>query len=522
MTSNKDAGWLHHLYRHLIMYWLVLIVPMLAGGLYLHKTYLEKKSQTLLAQDARRISQLTDDFIEDVMQEVYAMPAFKTTLPECHKLIPLLDKISNHSPKISGMLVADTQSRQRCSNIPYYDNLFHAKSDARSISGPWSIPGFNQPVFEISQTMGRYQLGLLVLASLIEHEVSSPKTVADAISLYHAPDHKSLVSINKGMQEQVPAHVMTAADSLNSITDVVVSVGQTQMMYQLWINQLIMLSVLLTLAIGMFFLIKRTLAFHYSLRNAIKQAIKHQRFYPVYQPIYDQMHQRYCGAEVLLRWNDFNDDIVMPDHFIDEAEQSGLIVPITLQIIDKALKETQPLYAENPHFHLSFNLSALHFTHHDFFSRFFELVNKHAIPPKQVVLEITERELLDKNNQVFISTMRKLIDLGYSLAIDDYGTGHASISYIQNFPFNYLKIDQIFVQAIGTKAINESLIDTIISMAKNLNLAIIAEGVETPEQVAYLIRNNVPFLQGWYFSKAVNGQTLKQILGEDDHDEGIP
>lgn len=114
--------------------------------------------------------------------------------------------------------------------------------------------------------------------------------------------------------------------------------------------------------------------------------------------------------------------------------------------------------------------------------------------------------------------MLELRNTGYSLAVDDFGTGHASISYLQHFPFNYLKIDKLFIQAIGTKAITESLNATIIHMAKDLKLHIIAEGVETAEQVEYLKKNEVYILQGWYFSKALSIEQLVDLL-QGEHDE---
>ena len=117
--------------------------------------------------------------------------------------------------------------------------------------------------------------------------------------------------------------------------------------------------------------------------------------------------------------------------------------------------------------------------------------------------------------------MQELRQAGFSLAVDDYGTGHASISYLHNFPFNYLKIDKLFIQAIGTKAITESLNDVIISMAKRLDLVIIAEGVETEEQVNYLSENGVRFLQGWYFSKALPIEILTSLLQGEENESPL-
>jgi len=256
---------------------------------------------------------------------------------------------------------------------------------------------------------------------------------------------------------------------------------------------------------------------HYSLNGILKYALKNKEFYPEYQPLFDKSFGRFTGAEVLLRWKDHQGKIVMPDFFVVDAETSGLIVPITLQIIEIAFKETKDILTQDREFHLGFNLSALHFIHPDFFPAFNALVTRYSIFPQQIILEITERDILDKNEKIFNTKMVELRKAGFSLAVDDYGTGHASISYLQNFPFNYLKIDKLFVQAIGTKAITESLNDAIIAMAKGLNLIIIAEGVETKQQVDYLLENGVRFLQGWYFSKSLPIEQLISLLqGERD------
>lgn len=251
---------------------------------------------------------------------------------------------------------------------------------------------------------------------------------------------------------------------------------------------------------------------HDSLQWSIKRAIKNKLFYPVYQPLYNVKNKNYSGAEVLLRWRKNKEKIIMPDSFIQEAEETGLILPITLQISEIAFKETKSILKNDPQFHLSFNICALHFTDEKFFNHFYQLLENYSISPKQIVLEITERDLLDETNEIYIKKMLELREKGFSLAVDDYGTGHSSISYLQYFPFNYLKIDKLFIHAIGTKAITESLNDAIIDLAKKINLIIIAEGVETKEQVNYLLKNGIQLLQGWYFSKALSIDQLKKLL----------
>lgn len=281
---------------------------------------------------------------------------------------------------------------------------------------------------------------------------------------------------------------------------------------QPWYNQILLGIDILVISSCLYCLVKNFLQKHHSLQWSIRKAIKREQFYPVYQPVFNEKLTNYSGAEVLLRWRSNHNKIIMPDLFIEEAETTGLIIPITLQIIKIAFKETKSILKADPQFHLSFNICALHFTDPVFFDKFYGLLVDYSINPNQILLEITERDLLDENNEVYIKKMQELREKGFSLAIDDYGTGHASINYLQYFPFNYLKIDKLFIHAIGTKAITESLNDAIIDLAKKINLIIIAEGVETKEQINYLLKNGIQLLQGWYFSKALPIDQLKNLL----------
>ncbi len=215
----------------------------------------------------------------------------------------------------------------------------------------------------------------------------------------------------------------------------------------------------------------------------------------------------------MLRWYS-NTSEILPDVFIEEAEKSGLIVPITLQLIEKSFQECHEFLKTHSYFHLAFNLSANHFQKEAFFTQFYHLCNKYQIPAQQVLIELTERELLDQNDSRLVTRMNELRARGHSLAIDDFGTGHASIKYLQHFPFNYLKIDKLFVHSIGTGAVTETLSQAIIQMANVLKLTIIAEGVETIEQFNFLRHYQINLMQGWYFARAMSHEQLFQLIEE--------
>jgi sensor c-di-GMP phosphodiesterase-like protein len=280
-------------------------------------------------------------------------------------------------------------------------------------------------------------------------------------------------------------------------------------------HELPLILVILLLSLLLYLRFRSILNNRFSLHYSLTQALKLNHFQPAYQPIRDILLNRFCGAEVLIRWQTTTNEIIMPDVFIADAEESGLIVPITLQLIEKTFEQTKDLLKQNPDFHLAFNISAKNFTDNDFFNNFYDLCKDYEISAKQVMIEFTERQLIDQNDVKLINKMNDLRLRGYSLAIDDFGTGHASIKYLQHFPFDYLKIDKIFIQAIGTGAITETLNQSIIHMAKSLQLNIIAEGVETAEQVEFLTDSKVNFAQGWYFAKAMSYEQLSKIINNE-------
>lgn len=515
------------IYKHFAFFWMLVTLGLLLSALYINWQMSLDKFSRDISVVSDKLSNNVDRFIEDIFQAVYTLPVYEKNLVTCNEgLYPHLERISLNYPGIAGLTIS-SKSKLLCSTLENTDGLTFVDNTARTISGPFNLPVFEQPLYLIQQKIGDYNIGILILSSTIKNILLTSDPRSDTVILYNSSEKKSILRIDRSSDRSswlfnpdleslsITSHkTITGLSKLYSVDGamVVVFENPAAIYYDLMYREFVVGLIILIVSAMLYFLVQNLINKRYSLLGAIKLAIKNNEFYPAYQPLFDKKIGAYSGVEVLLRWQDNQDKIIMPDFFIEEAENTGLIIPITLQIIETAFKETKKIISAHPDFHLAFNITALHFTDPQFFTKFNLLKERYNISPHQIIFEITERDLLDKNNDTFIDKMRELRQRGFSLAVDDYGTGHASISYLHSFPFNYLKIDKIFIQAIGTKAITESLNDAIISMAKRLNLIIIAEGVETEEQVKYLSENEVRFLQGWYFSKAISIEKLTELL----------
>ncbi|WP_033138112.1 EAL domain-containing protein [Aeromonas finlandensis] len=243
----------------------------------------------------------------------------------------------------------------------------------------------------------------------------------------------------------------------------------------------------------------------------LRRALKANEFIPYLQPLFASDDHRMIGVEVLMRWRHATEGLIRPDLFIPQAEESGLIVPMTDHIIRgvaRRLSRIESLLPDN--FHIGFNICAAHC--HDFsLLEECRLFLAQFTPGKVVlVLELTERELLVANTQT-LSLFRQLNDMGVKLAIDDFGTGHSSLVYLQQFHVDYLKIDKSFVTRIGTESLSEHIVDNVIDLATRLGLALVAEGVETESQAAYLRSKGVDYLQGYLFARPMS---LRQFCDE--------
>jgi diguanylate cyclase (GGDEF)-like protein/PAS domain S-box-containing protein len=252
---------------------------------------------------------------------------------------------------------------------------------------------------------------------------------------------------------------------------------------------------------------QRILSIEHDLRNALTS----KQLSLVYQPQVDGKDGRISAIEALLRWEHPTRGTIPPDEFIPHAEETGAIIPIGRWVLLEACKAAQQLQDEGlPPLKVCVNLSARQFDDPDLIEHIEEAIYKSGLASEWLELEITESMLM-RDMQHAIETLKKIKMMGISLAIDDFGTGYSSLSHLKKMPVDLLKVDRSFLQDIPADKDNIAITSTIIAMAKQLGLSVVAEGVETKEQMLFLQGIDCRMMQGFLFSRPISFETFKTL-----------
>ena len=249
---------------------------------------------------------------------------------------------------------------------------------------------------------------------------------------------------------------------------------------------------------------------HHQLVSDLHKSLETMDFYIQYQPQMSGAKADFIGLEALIRWNSDKEKIYSTSDFIRAAEESGLIIPISYWVIEQVIIQLQKwseTYKQLPF--VTINISVLQLHDDDIVKYLNYLLRKYKIPPSLIELEITESVLVDKVRET-VNTLEKLRDLGIRLAIDDFGTGYSSLSYLKKLPFDKLKIDYSFVKDIVENSEARTIVRTIIGMAEDLSLEVIAEGVETKEQHHMLLEMGCDKFQGYYFDRPLLADYIEE------------
>ena len=250
-----------------------------------------------------------------------------------------------------------------------------------------------------------------------------------------------------------------------------------------------------------------------AIENEMRHALEKKEFEVFYQPQVAVESQRVRGMEALVRWNHPTRGIVSPTDFIPIAEECGLITPISEWVMDEACRQAQLWRSDVlPKISRAINLSARQIEHPQFVEKFMHCLRQHVPDGHGIEIEITESTLM-RDIDGAISKLRKLADMGVEISIDDFGTGYSSLSYLKKLPINTIKIDRSFIHDLTGHMNNGStIVAGIAAMAKGLNLKVVAEGVETQEQLDYLKSLGCDIYQGFFYSRAVNAEAATEIL----------
>jgi diguanylate cyclase (GGDEF)-like protein/PAS domain S-box-containing protein len=239
------------------------------------------------------------------------------------------------------------------------------------------------------------------------------------------------------------------------------------------------------------------------IEESLRRALEHDEFALHYQPKVDLKTGEICGAEALLRWTHPVRGAIAPSEFIPVAEDSGLIVPIGNWVLRQACRQARAWRdAAVPLPTMAVNISAMEFRNENFLEGVFLILDETGLDPRSLELELTESVLM-KHVDTTETILNALKAAGVQLAIDDFGTGYSSLSYLRKFPIDTLKIDQSFIRQITTAPDQTTIVTAVISMGRSLNLRVVAEGLETREELAFLQAHHCDQAQGYYFSRPV-------------------
>lgn len=255
-----------------------------------------------------------------------------------------------------------------------------------------------------------------------------------------------------------------------------------------------------------------------SMDHALRKAIEQEEFELFYQPKIDLEKQRIVSVEALIRWRSANGQIVPPDEFIPLAEENGLIVPMGRWVINEAFRQLSAWQQSGmKDLSMAINVSPAQFFDTRFVDGVEEAARMHGTDLGQVVFEMTETTLFG-DDEGLLQKLEAIKALGAQIAIDDFGTGYSSFNYLKRFPIDEIKIDRTFIWELPDSSDDAAIVGAILAMARSLNLRVVAEGVETEKQLAFLQRCSCDIAQGYLFSRPLPADDLYRFAGGFDFD----
>ncbi|WP_341302402.1 EAL domain-containing protein [Lysinibacillus sp. FSL H8-0500] len=247
------------------------------------------------------------------------------------------------------------------------------------------------------------------------------------------------------------------------------------------------------------------------LDTELRKAIESREFELYFQPKVTMEDEQIQGLEALVRWRNDKLGFVSPGEFIPYAEETGLIIPLSEAIIEKACEAVIQMQQSGWKIPVAINISSIHFKQQNFLESVQAILERYNMPASNFEIEVTERTVMNSANET-VSKLVRLKQLGFKISIDDFGTGYSSLSYLVRFPLDCLKIDRSFIQHIGSLDEKQAVVDAIIQMSHRLKMKVVAEGVEQAQQVDILRKMKCDIIQGYYYSKPLPLNELMEFM----------
>ena len=318
----------------------------------------------------------------------------------------------------------------------------------------------------------------------------------------HAPDLEVVQQVLRGAGAKTPLvnDKLIAVRDRNGLTAVVIE-ARERVLEKVRKEQITMIPLGVLMAAFIVAIVVWVSRRRLSMRGELAIAVQRREFVVHYQPLIELKTGACIGAEALVRWQRPDGAMVRPDLFIPLAEESGLILPITDQVVQAVIADLGGLLVKNRGLHIAVNLGAQDIKTGRILPYLDLALRGTGIETAQIWLEATERGFMNVDDAK--RTLEQARLTGHAVAIDDFGTGYSSLSHLQDLPLDALKIDKSFIDTICTDSATSSVTPHIIAMAKALGLKIVAEGIESQEQADYLMEREVEYGQGWLFSRAL-------------------
>ncbi|MBE0357107.1 EAL domain-containing protein [Pseudoalteromonas phenolica] len=310
---------------------------------------------------------------------------------------------------------------------------------------------------------------------------------------------KEPITLESSLFDDSQSHVLVASPLTNlSSLSLLLAINEDALYKKVYQPSTISLVIYGVTFLLLFLLVKNYQKYYQSRKSQLKDAISQGQVTNFYQLIWDTRTRGFIGAETLVRLNDPIEGILTPNLFLADIEANNLLKEMTYEIIKTLIQDAEVLTQQHKIKKVNINITGEHLKDAHFKTLILEL--NQLIP--LLVLELTENELLEFDNQKVMQTIQDFKAEGILLAIDDFGTGYAGLQYLKSLPLDIIKIDQSYVAAIGTESQLATMLDALIELAKTFKIDVVAEGVETQAQADYLVDKGVYLHQGWKYHKA--------------------